>query len=196
MFASPLNRAAVMNSPAARPTGRRCGDDDDVPERRAGAVDRRVLHRHHPGPGLSLPSHLYAGLVAQGVPAGTARSVAGLPPVGNLFASFLSYNRIRQLIPASRPGPSDPHGHAAYLTGRSFFPQVSSAPPSRHRTALRLRLIAIVLLADVPRGVPCSSGAAATCMARIKGRTSESWSRLRLERKRPRRPHVEVAQGV
>jgi hypothetical protein len=73
----------------------------------------------------SLPSHLYAGLVAQGVPAGTAHQVAGLPPVGSLFASFLGYNPIQQLIPASVLAHL-PASHAAYLTGRSFFPSLVS----------------------------------------------------------------------
>ena len=45
MFASP-NRAAVMNSlPRGRPRRRR-GDEPDVPELRAGPLDRHLLHAH------------------------------------------------------------------------------------------------------------------------------------------------------
>jgi hypothetical protein len=63
--------------------------------------------------------------VAQGVPASTAHQVAGLPPVGSLFAAFLGYNPVQQLVPASVLAHL-PAGHAAYLTGRSFFPSLVS----------------------------------------------------------------------
>ena len=77
--------------------------------------------------GLSarLPSQLYAGLISQGVPASTAHQVASLPPVGSLFAAFLGYNPIQQLVPATVLAHL-PAGHAAFLTGRSFFPSLIS----------------------------------------------------------------------
>ncbi|HVX19738.1 MAG TPA: MFS transporter [Acidimicrobiales bacterium] len=73
----------------------------------------------------SLPTHLYHGLVAEGVPKGAATNVAQLPPIGSLFAAFLGFNPIQTLV--------SPHvlaslGHAkhSYLTGRSFFPRLIS----------------------------------------------------------------------
>ena len=37
----------------------------------------------------SLPSTMFSGLTAQGVPAATAASISHLPPIGVVFASFL-----------------------------------------------------------------------------------------------------------
>jgi hypothetical protein len=78
--------------------------------------------------GLSskLPGALSSGLTAQGVPAATAAPISHLPPIGVLFASFLGYNPVQQLL-----GPllhQLPPAHAAYLTGREFFPHLITAP--------------------------------------------------------------------
>ncbi|HET6914968.1 MAG TPA: MFS transporter, partial [Acidimicrobiales bacterium] len=80
------------------------------------------------GLAASLPSHLYSGLVAQGVPAGAAKAVAGLPPIGTLFAAFLGYNAIQIELGHSGALAGLPHAKAAYLTGRQFFPRLISAP--------------------------------------------------------------------
>jgi MFS family permease len=74
-----------------------------------------------------LPDTLQHGLVAQGMPAGQAHSIAHLPPIGTLFAAFLGYNPIQQLIGS----PAAAHVSAAhyhYLTGRSFFPNLITGP--------------------------------------------------------------------
>jgi MFS family permease len=78
--------------------------------------------------GLSskLPDALSSGLTAQGVPAGAATQISHLPPIGVLFAAFLGYNPVQQLL-----GPLLGHlsaGHAAYVTGRQFFPHLITAP--------------------------------------------------------------------
>jgi hypothetical protein len=78
------------------------------------------------GLSASLPSHLFAGLTAQGVPAADAARVSHLPPTAVMFAALLGYNPIQMLL-----GPvltKLPAGHAAYLTGHSFFPSLISAP--------------------------------------------------------------------
>jgi len=78
------------------------------------------------GLAASLPHTLYTGLTAQGVPSAQAAGIAKLPPVGSLFAAFLGYNPIKTLL-----GPTLAHlpaARAAYLTGRSFFPQLISGP--------------------------------------------------------------------
>src|ERR1700744_3002417 len=50
--------------------------------------------------GLSstLPSARFSGLTAQGVPASAAAPISPLPPIGVLFASFLGYNPMQQLL--------------------------------------------------------------------------------------------------
>jgi len=78
----------------------------------------------------SLPSHLYQGLVDNGVPASVAARSSHLPPVSTLFAAFLGYNPVQHLV-----GPGVlAHVTAAQrntLTGRSFFPSLI-APPFRN----------------------------------------------------------------
>jgi hypothetical protein len=78
--------------------------------------------------GLSskLPTALFGGLTAQGVPAAAAAPISHLPPIGVLFASFLGYNPMQQLL-----GPLLSHlpaGNAAYVAGREFFPHLITAP--------------------------------------------------------------------
>jgi MFS family permease len=77
------------------------------------------------GLAASLPSHLFQGLVNEGVPVAQARSISHLPPIGSLFAAFLGYNPIRTLMPAHVLA-SLGHARASYLTGRSFFPKLIS----------------------------------------------------------------------
>jgi len=73
----------------------------------------------------SLPTHLYHGLVAEGVPHRTALGVANLPPIGSLFAAFLGFNPIKTLVPTHVLAGLG-HAQSAYLTGRSFFPKLIS----------------------------------------------------------------------
>ncbi len=105
------------------------------------------------GLSASLPHALYSGLVAQGVPSGAAARVAHLPAVGSLFAAFLGFNPVATLL-----GPVLPHltaAHAAYLTGRAFFPRlIASSFMSGLRAALDFAALACVLaaLASALRG--------------------------------------------
>ena len=75
----------------------------------------------------SLPNALSSGLTAQGVPADSAQTIAGLPPVGTLFAAFLGFNPIQQLLGPDALGQL-PAANAATLTGRQFFPHLISGP--------------------------------------------------------------------
>jgi MFS family permease len=75
----------------------------------------------------SLPHTMYTGLIAQGVPVRDATQIAGLPPIGVLFASFLGYNPMQQLLGGSVLTHTSA-AHAAYLTGRQFFPMLISGP--------------------------------------------------------------------
>src|SRR6195952_758399 len=75
----------------------------------------------------SLPGSLSAGLTGQGVPAATANQIAQLPPVGTLFAAFLGFNPIGQLLGPSVLGAL-PQANADRLTGLTFFPELISKP--------------------------------------------------------------------
>jgi MFS family permease len=75
----------------------------------------------------SLPQTLTTGLTAQGVPAQAAHAVAQLPPVGVLFAAFLGYNPIQNLLGHTILSHL-PAANAAKLTGREFFPHLISHP--------------------------------------------------------------------
>src|SRR5580692_11600059 len=75
-----------------------------------------------------LPSALFKGLVAAGISPSAAHVVANEPPIGSLFSAFLGYNPIKELL-----GPTGALQHlspsqAAYITGRSFFPQLIEQP--------------------------------------------------------------------
>ena len=75
----------------------------------------------------SLPTTLHNGLTTQGVPDAAAQQIAGLPPVGTLFAAFLGYNPVQQLLGPRLIGNLPPQ-NAANLTGREFFPNLISGP--------------------------------------------------------------------
>jgi hypothetical protein len=75
----------------------------------------------------SLPSALTSGLESHGVPATVAAHVAHLPPVSVLFAAFLGYNPIQNLLGAHALAAVSAHSRAA-LTGQTFFPHLISAP--------------------------------------------------------------------
>jgi MFS family permease len=75
----------------------------------------------------TLPQALSSGLQAQGVSAAVAQDVAGLPPVGSLFAAFLGYNPIGELLERSH-ALQQPGVNADVLTGKSFFPDLISGP--------------------------------------------------------------------
>ena len=60
------------------------------------------------------------------MPKADAVRVSHLPPVGLLFASFLGYNPMQQLLGPVLPHLS--HAQATYLTGRTYFPQLMSRP--------------------------------------------------------------------
>ncbi|HEX4704947.1 MAG TPA: MFS transporter [Pseudonocardiaceae bacterium] len=76
----------------------------------------------------SLPHALNNGLLAQGVPEGTASQVAGLPPVSTLFATFLGNNPISHLLGPSGVLNTLPGHNVQTLTGTRFFPQLVSGP--------------------------------------------------------------------
>ena len=75
----------------------------------------------------SLPTTMERGLTANGVPPATAAHLAHLPPVGSLFAAFLGYNPMHTLL-GDEVLAALPPDKAAHLTGKTFFPELISAP--------------------------------------------------------------------
>jgi hypothetical protein len=75
-----------------------------------------------------LPSALFRGLTAAGVPAPAAHAVASEPPIGSLFSAFLGYNPIKELLGPTGVLQKLPAHQAAYLTSRSFFPKLIEEP--------------------------------------------------------------------
>jgi MFS family permease len=80
------------------------------------------------GLAATLPHTLTSGLEAQGVPATVAQQIGNLPPVGSLFAAFLGYNPLAQLLGPSGVLHQVPAANAATLTGKEFFPNLISGP--------------------------------------------------------------------
>src|SRR5579863_6744316 len=125
LFASP-NRAGIMNAlPADRRgvgAGMSATFQNSAMVLSIGIFFSLIIL----GLSASLPSHLYAGLTAQGVPVADATRLSHLPPTAVMFAALLGYNPIQMLLgPALTKLPA---AHAAYLTGHSFFPSLISGP--------------------------------------------------------------------
>ena len=125
-FGSP-NRAGVMNSLPAEHRGAGSGMNSTFQNSAQVLSIGIFFSLMIAGLASGLPTSLYHGLVEQGVPAPAANRVAHLPPVSTLFAAFLGENPMQHLL-----GPSViahlPPGHAAVVTGRSFFPSLISGP--------------------------------------------------------------------
>jgi hypothetical protein len=79
------------------------------------------------GLSASLPGAAASGLQAHGLSASVAQRVAHAPPISILFAAFLGYNPIQQLVGSKALAAVGAHAQAV-LTGRAFFPQLISSP--------------------------------------------------------------------
>jgi MFS family permease len=146
MFASP-NRAAIMNSLPARARGVGSGMSATFQNSAMVLSIGIFFSLIIAGLATSLPPTLFHGLTRQGVPAHAATRVAALPPVAVLFASLLGYNPVRTLL-----GPVIAHlpaAHAAYLTGRTFFPALITPAFSRGLSVAFDFAIAACLVAAV-----------------------------------------------
>jgi len=125
VFAAP-NRAEMMNAVPAHQRGAAAGMIATVMNTAFVLSIGIFFSLMVAGLSSSLPSAMSGGLIAQGIPASAAHQLSHLPPIGVLFASFLGYNPMKQLL-----GPLLAHlpaAHAAYVTGRQFFPQLITAP--------------------------------------------------------------------
>jgi MFS family permease len=125
MFTAP-NRAEMMNSVPASQRGAAGGMMATFMNSAAVLSIGIFFSLMVAGLSSRLPATLFSGLTAQGVPAATAAPISHLPPIGVLFASFLGYNPMQQLLGPLLSQLSA--AHAAYLTGREFFPSLITGP--------------------------------------------------------------------
>ena len=127
LFSAP-NAAAIMNS---------------VPARQRGAASGMLATFQNSGFVLSigiffslmiaglastLPTTLTNGLTAHGVPHAIAHQIGQAPPVASLFAAFLGYNPVHELLGPTGVLAHLPPAQAAVLTGKQFFPQLITGP--------------------------------------------------------------------
>jgi hypothetical protein len=126
LFSSP-NRAGVMNS--LPPSQRGVGGGMNATFQNAASVLSIGLFFSLMIIGLAstLPAALHHGLVAHGVSQADATRVSHLPPVASLFAAFLGYNPMQNLLGAQTL-QSLPPAQAHALTAPGFFPHLIASP--------------------------------------------------------------------
>jgi MFS family permease len=153
MFASP-NRAAVMNSlpPGDRGAG---GGMNQTFQNSAQVLSVGVFFSLMiAGLASSLPRTLANGLHAHGVPLAKAVAIGHVPPVSVLFAAFLGYNPIKELAGTKVLSHLSAHSQAL-LTGRTFFPELISAP---FRTGLHVAFAFAIVACLIAAGASLMRG--------------------------------------
>jgi len=120
MFAAP-NTTAIMNAVPAEQRGATSGMRATF--QNTGMALSMALYFSIIILGLShnLPPILDKGLVSAGVPAAVAQQISGLSPTSALFAAFLGYNPMAQLISPSVLAAL-PAASKAMILGNQFFP--------------------------------------------------------------------------
>jgi MFS family permease len=132
MFAAP-NRTSIMNSVPASQRGAASGMTGTFQNAGNSLSIGVFFSLMIAGLAATLPKALTSGLTAHGVAKGFAAAAGNAPPVGNLFAAFLGYNPIGQIL--AKYAKVDPagyaaltHGDIATLTGKVFFPGLIADP--------------------------------------------------------------------
>ncbi len=122
MFAAP-NTTSIMNSVPAESRGVASGMRGTF--QNAGMMVSMALFFTVLTAGLasSLPGVMSSGLIANGLPGNLAHQIAGLPPISVLFAAFLGYNPMHQLIPSGVAAHLSAHAQSN-LFGKTFFPHL------------------------------------------------------------------------
>jgi sugar phosphate permease len=126
IFTAP-NTAAIMSSVPARERGAASGVRATFFNAGSSVSIGIFFSLMVVGLAHTLPRAMSSGLVGQGVSATVAHQVANTPPVGSLFAAFLGFNPIAELL-APYHALQQPGVYAAALTGKQFFPQLISGP--------------------------------------------------------------------
>ncbi len=125
---SPPNRAAIMNSLPPDERGAGSGMATTFMNSASVLAIGFFFTVLTIGLAASLPHHLLTGLTAEGVPAAKAHQIAELPPIGVLFASFLGYNPVQQLLGQAGVLQHLSPQQVAALTGHGYFPALISSP--------------------------------------------------------------------
>ncbi|MDF9409487.1 MAG: Antiseptic resistance protein [Pelotomaculum sp. PtaB.Bin013] len=122
MFAAP-NTTAIMNSVPPEYRGVASGMRATI--QNTGALLSMSLFFTIVIMGLAakLPPIMYQGLLSSGIPVAEARQIANLPPTGALFAAFLGYNPMEQLIP-QQVLVNLPVATQNLVLGKDFFPSL------------------------------------------------------------------------
>ncbi|WP_375491022.1 MFS transporter [uncultured Jatrophihabitans sp.] len=126
LFSAP-NTTAIMNAVPARQRGSASGMRATFFNSGTSLSIGIFFSLMIAGLASTLPTALHSGLVSHHVPGAAATTVANQPPVGSLFAAFLGYNPVQQLLGAHTLA-SLPAGDRTTLTGHSFFPHLISGP--------------------------------------------------------------------
>jgi MFS family permease len=154
LFAAP-NATMIMNSVPANQRGAAAGMRGTFMNSGSALSIGIFFSLMVAGLASSLPSSLRSGLTDQGVPGDVADQVAGLPPVGSLFASFLGYNPIQTLLEPSGTLDQLPAKNATALTGKEFFPHLISQP---FHDGLVIVFLAAAIMSLVAAGASLMSG--------------------------------------
>ena len=193
LFASP-NRAEMMNAVPANQRGAAGGMIATFHEHRVRAVHRRLLLADGGRPvqqaaGRACPAAWSRR--ASRPPA--AQQISHLPPIGVLFAAFLGYNPMQQLL-----GPLLGHlpaGHAAYVTGRQFFPHLITGPFHDGLGVAFAFAIAASLIAAVASAAHRPAARGRDARARVaRRRAGRGGRRRRLRAQRDRRDGQEAQE--
>ncbi|WP_250324438.1 MFS transporter [Williamsia sp. CHRR-6] len=125
LFMSP-NRAEVMNSLPAHARGSGAGMMTTFQNAAMVLSIGVFFSLLIAGLSTHLPAALQGGLTANGVSASSASEVSNLPTVAVLFAAFLGYNPVKELLGGQINGL--PASAQENLTGLKFFPHLISEP--------------------------------------------------------------------
>jgi MFS family permease len=162
LFSSP-NASAVMGSVPAAQRGAAAGMRGTFFNSGAALSIGIFFSLMIVGLAASLPHTLTSGLEQQGVPAQVAAQIGNLPPVGSLFAAFLGYNPLAELLGPSGVLQHLPAANAAHLTGKEFFPHLISGPFHHGLVVVFLAAAAMSVVSAIASAVgePAARGRAA-----------------------------------
>jgi MFS family permease len=127
MFAAP-NTSAIMSAVPANQRGSASGMRSTFQNAGMSVSIGVFFSLLITGLHAKLPQTFSRGLEAHGVSQPIAAHVASLPPVATVFAAFLGYNPIQNLLKPFGILSKLPPTSVATLTGKRFFPKLISAP--------------------------------------------------------------------